>query len=107
MQVEQILEAGTDVNEQDAYGETALHLACMSGQADVVRMLVVEQQARMDIKNWEGWVPMIWAIVRGHTDIVKFLADRVRLMEDADTAHVICHSTCSHTQANACLMLSE
>lgn len=77
------MEAGTDVNEQDEYGETALHLACMAGQADVVRMLVVEQQARMDIKNWEGWVPMIWAIVRGHTDIVKFLADRVRLTKGA------------------------
>ena len=77
-QVEQILEGGTDVNEQDAYGETALHLACMAGQLDVVRMLVVEQQARMDVRNMEGWVPMIWGIVRGHTDIVKFLAERVR-----------------------------
>lgn len=41
-------------------------------------MLVVEQQARVDIKNWEGWVPMIWAIGRGHIQIAKFLSERVR-----------------------------
>jgi ankyrin repeat protein len=54
----------------------------MEGQDTVVRMLVVEQQARMDVRNWEGWVPMIWAIVRGHVDIVKFLAERVRPAPD-------------------------
>ena len=107
-----------NVNEQDAFGETALHLACMegariplnlphgtpyrkrgaprcaqhrlflghqvrlcqfiSGQYKVVRMLVVEQHARVDLQNWEGWVAMIWAIVRGHVQIVKFLSERVR-----------------------------
>ena len=77
LQVEQLLDSGVNVNASDAYGETALHLACMEGQYTVVRMLVVEQQARMDVKNWEGWVPMIWAIVRGHDEIVKFLAERV------------------------------
>lgn len=50
-----------------------------SGQYKVVRMLVVEQQARVDLHNWEGWVPMVWAIVRGHTQIVKFLSERVSL----------------------------
>jgi hypothetical protein len=46
-------------------------------------MLVVEHQAQLDIQNWEGWVPMIWAIVRGHIAIVKFLAQRVRYLPDA------------------------
>lgn len=77
-QVEQLLESGVDVNMPDAYGETALHMACMQGQKVVAEMLVVEQMARLDVKNWEGWTPMVWATVRGHTDIVKFLADRVR-----------------------------
>lgn len=53
-------------------------MACMQGQKVVAEMLVVEQMARLDVKNWEGWTPMVWATVRGHTDIVKFLADRVR-----------------------------
>lgn len=30
-QVEQLLDSGVNVNEQDAFGETALHLACMEG----------------------------------------------------------------------------
>ena len=76
-QVEQLLESGVDVNEQDEYGESALHLACMEGQKAVAEMLVIEQMARMDVRNWEGWTPMIWATVRGYTDIVKFLAERV------------------------------
>jgi ankyrin repeat protein len=91
LQVEQLLDSGVNVNAQDAYGETALHLACMEGQYTVVRMLVVEQQARMDMRNWEGWVPMIWAIVRGHVEIVKFLAERV----------------CSVTQLHACSYHSQ
>eukprot|EP00892_Ulva_mutabilis_P001395 jgi/Ulvmu1/11256/UM073_0028.1 len=76
IEVEQLLDSGVNVNEQDSFGETALHLACMEGQYKVVRMLVVEQQARVDLQNWEGWVPMIWAIVRGHIQIVKFLSER-------------------------------
>lgn len=31
LQVEQLLDSGVNVNEQDAFGETALHLACMEG----------------------------------------------------------------------------
>jgi ankyrin repeat protein len=90
LQVEQLLDSGVNVNAQDAYGETALHLACMEGQYTVVRMLVVEQQARMDMRNWEGWVPMIWAIVRGHVEIVKFLAERV--CSHCMLAHVLVNS---------------
>lgn len=55
-------------------------------------MLVVEQQARVDVKNWEGWVPMIWAIVRGHFQIVQFLSDRVCPSNHLDLPwHASCH----------------
>jgi ankyrin repeat protein len=64
----------------------------MEGQQNVVRMLVVEQQARMDIRNWEGWFAMIWAIVRGHVEIVKFLAERVRLCQRAVLKSVARHA---------------
>lgn len=98
-QVEQLLDSGVHVNADDSYGETALHLACMEGQYTVVRMLVVEQQARLDVRNWEGWVPMIWAIVRGHVQIVKFLAERVcrpRLRLHVHVRPCPCHDTSCH-----------
>ena len=77
LQVERLLEHGTCVDQQDDYGETALHLACMAGHIDVVRILVVEHQAKLDIQNWEGWAPIIWAVVHGHIAVVKFLQQRV------------------------------
>lgn len=78
VQVERLLEHGTCVNQQDDYGETALHMACMAGHIDVVRILVVEHQAKLDVQNWEGWAPIIWAVVHGHIAVVKFLKQRVR-----------------------------
>ena len=78
LQVEDLLDAGANVNEQDAYGETALHGACLEGHLDVVHVLVVEQRAQLEIQNWEGWVPLICAVVRGHTAVAKFLIVRVR-----------------------------
>lgn len=38
--VESILSGGVDANHKDAHGNTALHLSCANGHADVVRALI-------------------------------------------------------------------
>ncbi|CAN0445198.1 unnamed protein product, partial [Ectocarpus sp. 8 AP-2014] len=38
--VETILSSGVDANHQDAHGNTALHLSCANGHADVIRALI-------------------------------------------------------------------
>ncbi|CAN0182053.1 unnamed protein product, partial [Ectocarpus fasciculatus] len=38
--VEAILSSGVDANHQDAHGNTALHLSCANGHADVIRALI-------------------------------------------------------------------
>lgn len=75
-QVEELLLAGADVNGQDTFGETALMVACMAGHAQLAQILAVEFQAALDLQNWEGWTALVWAIVRGHEGIVRFLAHR-------------------------------
>jgi ankyrin repeat protein len=74
---------GADVDVQDEVGDTALHAACMAGHLDLVRILTVECDAHIDMPNWEGWTPLVWAVVRGHTSVAAFLLRRVR---DAPTA---------------------
>jgi ankyrin repeat protein len=75
-----MLYAGADVNAQDSYGESALHAAASAGHLDIVRILAVEHEAALDVQNWEGWTPLICAVVRGHTAVAKFLAERVRCL---------------------------
>lgn len=38
--VEANLSSGVDANHQDAHGNTALHLSCANGHADVIRALI-------------------------------------------------------------------
>ena len=72
------------INEADAYGRSALMLACHHlgpRQMNVLKVLV-EQGAKVDQVDKQGMTPMFWA-VRGHTnnpsgshvnpDVVKFL----------------------------------
>jgi ankyrin repeat protein len=79
-QVEDKLYARANVNDQDSYGESALHAAASAGHLEIVRILVVEHEAALDAQNWEGWTPLICAVVRGHTAVAKFLAERVRYL---------------------------
>jgi ankyrin repeat protein len=54
------VELGMDVNAVNSMGLTALHGAANRGSDDVIRYLV-QQGARLDIKDAEGRTPMTWA----------------------------------------------
>jgi ankyrin repeat protein len=53
------LDAGVDVNAQNATGDTALHTAATSGggQPAIIRLLV-ERGARLDLKNKSDRTPL-------------------------------------------------
>jgi ankyrin repeat protein len=53
------LDAGVDVNAQNAAGDTALHTAATSGggQPAIIRLLV-ERGARLDVKNKSDRTPL-------------------------------------------------
>jgi ankyrin repeat protein len=54
------VELGMDVNAVNSMGLTALHGAANRGSDDIIRYLV-QQGARLDVKDAEGRTPMAWA----------------------------------------------
>ena len=61
------------VNEQDAEGNTPLHIAAEHGHIKLVRALVLDAHARVDITRNDGRTPLEVAILGGHTDVVRAL----------------------------------
>lgn len=64
-----LLAAHANANLQDAYGETALHLACWSKKKENVRLLI--PHTNLAIKNKWGSTPLKLATNMGHKDIVQ------------------------------------
>jgi ankyrin repeat protein len=76
-----ILDLGTDVNEQNENGWTALLSATDRGYAAVVRTLLnrgADVNAACDCPGFQGggWTPLMIAALRGHTGIVQALLDK-------------------------------
>jgi len=68
-----LVEAGADVNAQDhRSGETALQLAALYNQIETVRYLL-EQGARADVADLDGYTPLIVAEKRGHQEVAELL----------------------------------
>ena len=70
--VEQLLAAGTDVNEKDAAFNTALHWATDNGQIEVVSLLV-EKGADINAGNLSDRTPLHNAVLGKHAEGVKIL----------------------------------
>jgi CubicO group peptidase (beta-lactamase class C family) len=72
--VRQHIEAGSDLNEKDAYGSSPLIIAVTFGKTEVARALI-EAGADMKINNNDGSTPLHIAAFFCHTEIVKALLD--------------------------------
>ncbi len=68
--VKMCVELGNDVNAVNALGETALHGVAFRGVNTVVDYLI-EQGAKLDARDENGWIP--WAIANGfsYSDFYK------------------------------------
>lgn len=74
-QVDLLLKAGTDVNEADAQGNTALIAAAMRMQEPIVRRLL-EAGAGVDYVNRAGLSALDVAVSTGNTEITRMLLER-------------------------------
>jgi hypothetical protein len=72
--VRQHIEAGSDLNEKDAYGSSPLIIAVTFGKTDVARALIAAG-ADMTIGNNEGSTPLHLAALFGRTELVRALLD--------------------------------
>ena len=73
-----LLEAGADVNEQDAEGEIPLHTAARFGYLESAKALITStswQSVMLDVPELTfDWTPLIVASVEGHLPLVEILA---------------------------------
>jgi len=67
---------GADVNEKGPNGETALSLAALMGQGDVVTMLLDDYGADINAKSDYGVTPLMAASYTDQEDVVGILLDK-------------------------------
>ena len=64
-----------DINEKDSYRSSPLGIASLYGNLSVVKVLVEELGADVDVEGRNPKGPLYWAGVRGHTAVMQVLVD--------------------------------
>ena len=73
-EVERLLEAGSDVNAQNKYGNTGLRSAAHWGWAEIVELLIAKG-ADVNLHPVGGYTALCLAADNGHAEIVEMLID--------------------------------
>ena len=73
--MEELVDAGADVNNQDVLGCTPLHNACYFGHLDSVELLVKQGGTDVALETNRGETPLNYAASWGYTDIMEILVD--------------------------------
>ena len=74
--VKTLVENGADVNSADEEGYTALTHAAKNGDLETVDFLLGVEGINMNVSTFgSDYTPLLWAIARGHEDVVKKLID--------------------------------
>ena len=78
--IQQHIAAGTDLNQKDEYGSTALNIAATFEKTDIAQLLI-EAGADLEVKSADGSTALHTAAFLGRTEIVNAL-----LVAGANTA---------------------
>ena len=68
----ELLDSGSDINQQDEHGWTALNWASGKGNLDVVKLLVARGASVFKVGR-DLRTPYLIALAAGHADVVRFL----------------------------------
>jgi hypothetical protein len=74
-EVKLLIENGVNVNSQNTFGRTPLHVAVESGNLNLVKLLI-EKGANLDIQDRDGRTPLHMAAMSNSLDIVKLLIEK-------------------------------
>ena len=77
-----LIDAGLDLNKAGDLGYTPLHVACMKGNADMVRLLINSGADMFALS--EGDAPFTTARRGGHDSICEFLAPLMEMAQNRD-----------------------
>jgi len=69
------IEGGCDLNLQNKYGWTPLHIAIRRNRKDMVAYLL-EQGADINKTDGVGWTPLMEAVMDNMTELVSFLIEK-------------------------------
>ena len=76
--VQELLDAGADVNATDKHGGTALMMAAVNGHTDTVQVLL-DAGADINMKHGFGKSAKMLAAEKGHSEVVELLeAEKLR-----------------------------
>lgn len=91
--VKVLLEAGADIDDQAASGNTALMGVCFKGSEEAVQLLL-DHGAAVNIQNELGATALIFAATYGHTAIAQMLleAGADKSLKDADGKTAMSHA---------------
>ncbi|XWS27197.1 hypothetical protein CRYUN_Cryun26dG0094300 [Craigia yunnanensis] len=89
--LQQLLRRGSDPNEQDSSGRTALHIAASNGSDHCV-ILLLEYGVDPNIRDPEGSVPLWEAIMGKHESVIKLLVDNGATLSNGDVGQFACSS---------------
>jgi len=67
-----LLGNGADVNRVDKHGRTALMVAI---SIEIARLLT-EHGAEIEVRDNNGWTPLMHAAINNDADLIKFFAER-------------------------------
>jgi ankyrin repeat protein len=87
--VDQMIQAGADVNQGDRFGRTPLEWASQQGRLEIVRALL-RAGADPDVKDQLGWTPLSLAFEFRHYEVMEALVeagahvDREQLKKDVN-----------------------
>jgi hypothetical protein len=80
------------IDEKTEDGSTALHIACQSGQVDVVSQLL-GAGADATARDNEGWTPVHWAICFRQLEVLNTLLPLVGVSAPADDGSTTLHTS--------------
>lgn len=95
-----LLEFGADINSQNEFGDSALHISSANGKLHVVRHLV-ESGAKLSLQNSRKECPMVVAALFGQLDVLAYFLE-MQSWDDISVACVSKHEAIVQCLVNAC-----